>query len=107
MHTDLLDAIDHLAAHGIIDPARVAIVGGSYGGCAALVGATFTRTAVMASAELDELIVADADALRAWLANHATSAFSLRRRRFSSAISMVARSSRSAWSCRIQFRSAS
>ncbi|MGN9919965.1 YdeI/OmpD-associated family protein, partial [Micromonospora palomenae] len=28
----------------------------------------------MASAELDELIVADADALRAWLsANHATS----------------------------------
>ncbi|MEV6602177.1 S9 family peptidase [Actinoplanes sp. NPDC051346] len=42
MHTDLLDALDHLAAGGGIDPARVAIMGCSYGGYAALVGATFT-----------------------------------------------------------------
>ena len=42
MHTDLLDAIDHLVGAGGIDPARVAIYGGSYGGYAALVGATFT-----------------------------------------------------------------
>ena len=42
MHDDLLDALDHLAAAGAIDPDRVAIYGGSYGGYAALVGATFT-----------------------------------------------------------------
>ncbi len=42
MHEDLLDAIDHLVARGVIDPDRVAIYGGSYGGYAALVGATFT-----------------------------------------------------------------
>jgi dipeptidyl aminopeptidase/acylaminoacyl peptidase len=42
MHDDLLDAIDHLVAQGIIDRKRVAIYGGSYGGYAALVGAAFT-----------------------------------------------------------------
>ena len=42
MHDDLLDAIDHLVAQGIVDRERVAIYGGSYGGYAALVGATFT-----------------------------------------------------------------
>jgi dipeptidyl aminopeptidase/acylaminoacyl peptidase len=42
MHDDLLDAIDHLVAQDIIDRERVAIYGGSYGGYAALIGATFT-----------------------------------------------------------------
>ncbi|MGH3559841.1 MAG: alpha/beta hydrolase family protein, partial [Mycobacterium sp.] len=42
MHDDLLDAVDHLVAQGIIDRERVAIYGGSYGGYAALIGATFT-----------------------------------------------------------------
>jgi dipeptidyl aminopeptidase/acylaminoacyl peptidase len=42
MHDDLLDALDHLVAQGIIDRDRVAIYGGSYGGYAALIGATFT-----------------------------------------------------------------
>lgn len=42
MHTDLLDALDHLTKAGIVDPDRVGIMGGSYGGYAALVGATFT-----------------------------------------------------------------
>ncbi len=42
MHDDLLDAIDHLVGQGIVDRERVAIYGGSYGGYAALVGATFT-----------------------------------------------------------------
>lgn len=36
MQDDLLDAIDHLASQGIADPGRVCIVGGSYGGYAAL-----------------------------------------------------------------------
>ena len=42
MHTDLLDALDHLIAQGTTDPARVAIMGASYGGYASLVGMTFT-----------------------------------------------------------------
>jgi dipeptidyl aminopeptidase/acylaminoacyl peptidase len=42
MHDDLLDAVDHLVGKGYIDAERVAIYGGSYGGYAALVGATFT-----------------------------------------------------------------
>lgn len=42
MHTDLLDAIAHLAGQGVIDRSRVAVMGGSYGGYAALVGAAFT-----------------------------------------------------------------
>lgn len=42
MHDDLLDAVDHLVGQGYIDAKRVAIYGGSYGGYAALIGATFT-----------------------------------------------------------------
>ncbi|MEJ2871940.1 S9 family peptidase [Actinomycetospora sp. OC33-EN08] len=42
MHTDLLDAVDWTVEQGYADPDRVAILGGSYGGYAALVGATFT-----------------------------------------------------------------
>ena len=42
MHTDLLDGVDWAVAQGYADPDRVAILGGSYGGYAALVGATFT-----------------------------------------------------------------
>jgi dipeptidyl aminopeptidase/acylaminoacyl peptidase len=42
MHTDLLDAVDHLVEDGGIDASRVAIMGCSYGGYAALVGAAFT-----------------------------------------------------------------
>ena len=42
MHDDLLDAIDHLVAQGIVDRNRVAVYGASYGGYAALIGATFT-----------------------------------------------------------------
>lgn len=42
MHHDLVDAVQWVVEQGIADPARVAIYGGSYGGYAALVGATFT-----------------------------------------------------------------
>ena len=42
MHDDLVDAVGWAIEEGIADPERVAIYGGSYGGYAALVGATFT-----------------------------------------------------------------
>jgi dipeptidyl aminopeptidase/acylaminoacyl peptidase len=42
MHDDLIDAVAWAIREGIADPARVAIMGGSYGGYAALVGAAFT-----------------------------------------------------------------
>jgi dipeptidyl aminopeptidase/acylaminoacyl peptidase len=42
MHDDLIDAVDWAIERGIADPRRVAIYGASYGGYAALVGATFT-----------------------------------------------------------------
>lgn len=40
MQTDLSDGVRWLAAQGIVDPQRVCIVGASYGGYAALAGAT-------------------------------------------------------------------
>jgi dipeptidyl aminopeptidase/acylaminoacyl peptidase len=42
MHNDLVDAVQWAIDKGIADPKMVAIFGGSYGGYAALVGATFT-----------------------------------------------------------------
>lgn len=43
MQTDLSDGVRYLAKQGTIDPKRVCIVGGSYGGYAALAGATLDR----------------------------------------------------------------
>jgi dipeptidyl aminopeptidase/acylaminoacyl peptidase len=43
MQTDLSDGVRSLAAQGLIDPKRVCIVGASYGGYAALAGATLDR----------------------------------------------------------------
>jgi len=40
MQEDLLDGIDELARRGVVDPARVCVVGASYGGFAALAGVT-------------------------------------------------------------------
>ena len=42
MQDDITDGVKKLIADGIVDPRRVCIVGGSYGGYAALAGATFT-----------------------------------------------------------------
>ncbi len=42
MHQDLLDAVAVFVGKGEIDPKRVGIMGGSYGGYATLVGLTFT-----------------------------------------------------------------
>jgi dipeptidyl aminopeptidase/acylaminoacyl peptidase len=62
MQTDLSDGVRYLAAQGTIDPARVCIVGASYGGYAALAGAALDtgvyRCAVDVSgpAELSRMI---------------------------------------------------
>jgi dipeptidyl aminopeptidase/acylaminoacyl peptidase len=45
MHDDLIDAVAWVVDKGYADPERIAIYGGSYGGYAALVGATFTPDA--------------------------------------------------------------
>jgi dipeptidyl aminopeptidase/acylaminoacyl peptidase len=45
MHDDLIDAVAWATAEGIAEKGRVAIMGASYGGYAALVGATFTPDA--------------------------------------------------------------
>lgn len=42
MHDDLIDTINWAQQKGIADPKRTAIMGGSYGGYATLVGVTFT-----------------------------------------------------------------
>ncbi len=42
MHDDLIDAVNWLLQQSIADPNKIAIMGGSYGGYAALVGLTFT-----------------------------------------------------------------
>jgi len=42
MQDDLTDAVNHAVSQGWTDAAKVAIYGGSYGGYAALAGATFT-----------------------------------------------------------------
>ena len=42
MHDDLLDAVDWAVKQKIADPDKIAIIGGSYGGYATLVGLTYT-----------------------------------------------------------------
>jgi dipeptidyl aminopeptidase/acylaminoacyl peptidase len=42
MHDDLIDAVQWAIDEKIADPTKIAIMGGSYGGYAALVGLTFT-----------------------------------------------------------------
>ncbi len=42
MHDDLIDAVNHAVAERISTPDKIAIMGGSYGGYATLVGLTFT-----------------------------------------------------------------
>jgi len=44
MQTDLSDGVRWLAAEGIADPARVCIVGASYGGYAAMAGLTLDKS---------------------------------------------------------------
>jgi dipeptidyl aminopeptidase/acylaminoacyl peptidase len=44
MHDDLIDSVDWAVANGVAQKDKIAIMGGSYGGYATLVGMTFTPT---------------------------------------------------------------
>ncbi len=52
MHDDLIDAVNWLVEQGIADPKKIAIMGGSYGGYAALVGLTFTPDVFAAGVDI-------------------------------------------------------
>lgn len=52
MHDDLIDAVNWLVEQGIADPEKVAIMGGSYGGYATLVGLTFTPDVFAAGVDI-------------------------------------------------------
>ncbi len=52
MHDDLLDSADWLTQQGIADPEKIAIMGGSYGGYATLVGLTFTPEVFAAGVDI-------------------------------------------------------
>ncbi|HEY9691970.1 MAG TPA: S9 family peptidase [Oculatellaceae cyanobacterium] len=52
MHNDLIDAVNWLVEQGISDPQKIAIMGGSYGGYATLVGLTFTPDVFAAGVDI-------------------------------------------------------
>ncbi|MFN6516771.1 MAG: S9 family peptidase [Nostoc sp. CreGUA01] len=52
MHDDLIDAVNWLREKGICDPQKIAIMGGSYGGYATLVGLTFTPEVFAAGVDI-------------------------------------------------------
>lgn len=52
MHDDLVDAANWLVQKSIADPQKIAIMGGSYGGYAALVGLTFTPEVFAAGVDI-------------------------------------------------------
>ncbi len=52
MHDDLLDAVDWAVANGVTTRDKVAIMGGSYGGYAALAGVTFTPKAFACAVDI-------------------------------------------------------
>lgn len=52
MHNDLLDAVDWAVKQGVTSKDKVAIMGGSYGGYAALAGVTFTPTAFACAVDI-------------------------------------------------------
>lgn len=52
MHDDLIDGVEWLVARGRVDPKRIAIMGGSYGGYATLVGLAFTPEVFAAGVDL-------------------------------------------------------
>ncbi|MDZ4373725.1 MAG: S9 family peptidase [Phenylobacterium sp.] len=67
MQTDLSDGVRHLAGQGVIDPARVCIVGASYGGYAALAGAAIDTGVYRCAAAFAG--VSDLDRMLIWSKN--------------------------------------
>jgi dipeptidyl aminopeptidase/acylaminoacyl peptidase len=73
MQTDLSDGVRHLTSQGVVDPKRVCITGGSYGGYAAMAGPTLDRgvyrcaVAVAGVSDLGRMIGEAAGANRAAL----------------------------------------
>jgi dipeptidyl aminopeptidase/acylaminoacyl peptidase len=65
MQTDISDGVAELAKKGIVDPKRACIVGGSYGGYAALAGVTVQQglyrcaVAVAGVADLADMLIAE------------------------------------------------
>jgi len=52
MHDDLIDGVNWIVKQGIANPRKVAIMGGSYGGYATLVGLTFTPDVFAAGVDI-------------------------------------------------------
>jgi dipeptidyl aminopeptidase/acylaminoacyl peptidase len=52
MHNDLIDGVNWIVKQGIANPKKVAIMGGSYGGYATLVGLTFTPDVFTAGVDI-------------------------------------------------------
>jgi dipeptidyl aminopeptidase/acylaminoacyl peptidase len=52
MHDDLIDAVNWTVKQGWVDPKKVAIMGGSYGGYSALAGVTFTPDVFRCSVDI-------------------------------------------------------
>jgi dipeptidyl aminopeptidase/acylaminoacyl peptidase len=52
MHDDLIDGVKWVTEQGVADPKRIAIMGGSYGGYATLVGLTFTPEVFAAGVDI-------------------------------------------------------
>jgi dipeptidyl aminopeptidase/acylaminoacyl peptidase len=52
MHDDLIDAVNWATEQEVADPKRVAIMGGSYGGYATLIGLTFTPDVFAAGVDI-------------------------------------------------------
>jgi dipeptidyl aminopeptidase/acylaminoacyl peptidase len=65
MQSDLSDGVRYLAQQGLVDPARVCIVGASYGGYAALAGATLDPGVYRCAASFAG--IADLGTFLAWL----------------------------------------
>jgi len=52
MHDDLIDGVKWAVDSGVVDPKRISIYGGSYGGYSALVGAAFTPDAFACAVDI-------------------------------------------------------
>ncbi|MDH5304787.1 MAG: alpha/beta fold hydrolase [Gammaproteobacteria bacterium] len=65
MQDDISDAVAFFASRGMIDPERVCIAGGSYGGYAALAGGAFTPDLYRCVVSING--IGDLDAFRNWV----------------------------------------